>query len=414
MILHPQNPTLRRQQQQQQGQQPRVPQANRPPDPESYRLRMLQNPHLLAQVGQHKPELVAALHDPVRFREAMSRIYAEERERLREKQREAALLNNDPLNVEAQREIEERIRLDRVSENAQEAYMNNPEGTSLIHMCPKKLNLTLPFFSPAVYGRVTMLYINTSVNGHPIKALVDSGAQATIMSVPCAEACGIMRLLDKRYSGVAKGVGTARILGHVHSAEITIGDAILRCSFTVMEGKDIDLLFGLDMLKRYQACIDLLRNKLIFQGHEVAFLPESEIPKHLEEAALNEPTVPGPNGTEIGAKSGAIRPAGSSSHAAASSAGAAAGSSSSSSALGTGAQSFGTHSNANASANASSSASADKTTQAKPSAASATPMYPQSAIDQLVSLGFSRDEAVLALNATDGNVDYAAGLLFQN
>jgi len=248
-----------------------------------------------------------------------------------------------------------------------------------------------------------MLYVNAEVNGHPVKAFVDSGAQATIMSPSCAEACGIMRLIDKRYSGIARGVGTARILGRVHSAVIKIGDAHMDCAFTVMEGKDVDLLFGLDMLKRYQACIDLKQNKLIFQGHEVPFLPEAEIPKMMEEA---EPAVAGPNGTEIGTKTGAVKPAGSSAAAAAAAA-AAAGNSSSSNFRGQG-QTLGS-----ASANATSSASQNRPPQVSSAPSQASSSHPQASIDQLQSLGFSRDEAIAALDATDGNVEYAAGLLFQ-
>jgi DNA damage-inducible protein 1 len=82
-----------------------------------------------------------------------------------EKQRQIALLNADPFNVDAQLKIADIIREENVQNNYEQALEHNPES----------------------FGRVVMLYVDCEVNGHPLKAFIDSGAQSTIMSVKCAE-----------------------------------------------------------------------------------------------------------------------------------------------------------------------------------------------------------------------------------
>lgn len=187
-----------------------------------------------------------------------------------------------------------------------------------------------------------------------------------------------MRLVDKRFAGIAKGVGTAQIVGRVHSAQIKIGPIFLPCSFTVMEGKNVELLLGLDMLKRHQASIDLATDKLIIQGVQVPFLGEADIPKDVEEALEEEPKVKGPGGTTIGGRTGSIDAA-------------------------PGAP--------GPSAPAQPAAAPAAAQPAAPAPAPAQASFPEEAINTLMQLGISRQQAISALEATGGNVEYAAGLL---
>ena len=117
-----------------------------------------------------------------------------------EQERQVRLRNADPNDVEAQKMIEEEIRKQMIQTDYENAMENNPE----------------------FFGNVTMLYIDTEVNGHPVQAFVDSGAQSTIISRDCAEKCGILHKLDTRFAGMAIGVGQSKILGRVHLADMNL------------------------------------------------------------------------------------------------------------------------------------------------------------------------------------------------
>merc|ERR1712000_732841 len=323
-------------------------------DPEQLRLRLLGDSHMMAECQRQDPELAAACSDRQKFHDLWTARQIQYEQSQRDKEKQIALLEADP-------KIEEMIRQERVAENLQKAMEENPES----------------------FGRVTMLYIDVTVNNTPIKAFVDSGAQTTIMSPAAAERCGILRLIDKRYGGIARGVGTATILGRVHSADIQIGQYNLASSFTVMEGKDVDLLLGLDMLKRHQMCIDLQKNCLRVQKDEIPFLPESEIPKMMEEILEHEPKVEGPDGTTIGATTGTVEPAAGPS--------------------------------ASSSSNAGPSATSAQVSSPQPAAASSnfgqSQPITQESIAKIIELGFTREEAIAALRQVDGNVELAIGLL---
>ncbi|CAM9416575.1 unnamed protein product [Ectocarpus sp. 12 AP-2014] len=115
-------------------------------------------------------------------------------------------------------------------------------------------------------GDNAMLFLECEVNGRVLRAFVDTGAQVTVMSAACAERCGLASRIDKSYAGRAVGVGFARILGRIHDASIRIGNSYLRCSFTVIEHGEIDLLVGLDVLRAHRCDISLSKNRMKFHA----------------------------------------------------------------------------------------------------------------------------------------------------
>ncbi|CAM9594194.1 unnamed protein product [Phaeothamnion confervicola] len=335
-----------------------------------------ENPTLLPQLRHVDADLAAAVEsrDVGKLRTAIMMQQMQVHKRQWERETERARLEADPSNPENQQRIEEMIRRENIEQNLAMAMEETPEA----------------------FGRVTMLYIDMEVNGRHIKAFVDSGAQSTIMSLTCAERCGLTHLIDKRFAGEARGVGVGKILGRIHMSHIKIGGTFFPCSFTILEKSDVEFLFGLDMLRRHHCVMDLKQSTLAFgsTGVSVSFLGEADLPANARgttEADLNNP-----NGDEGGGGgdimetsiategTAAAPPAEAAVGAAATAAGAPAAAVAAAGPLGT---------------------------AAPPAAAPAAAATDDAKIQQLVNLGFPRQQAVAALSSTGGDVEQAAGLL---
>jgi len=117
-----------------------------------------------------------------------------------------------------------------------------------------------------------------------VEMMVDTGAQHSVVSYSLAQELGLSDSIDRRYQGVASGVGRAKILGLIRNVVCELGHVEFLMDFSVLEttagqGGDKLLLLGLDLMRKYKCIVDLERQTLIFGGKdgvEVSMLPPDE------------------------------------------------------------------------------------------------------------------------------------------
>jgi hypothetical protein len=100
------------------------------------------------------------------------------------------------------------------------------------------------------------------INGFTIPAIIDTGAQISIMSTDCAHKCGLTNRIDNRYIGKAKGVGSGDIIGRIDNLLMRIGPISFKSRISILKNAPVDFLIGLDFLKRFDGEIKLKDNVL--------------------------------------------------------------------------------------------------------------------------------------------------------
>ena len=224
--------------------------------------RFLTSPDDLNSLFNSNPELAEAIVSGNRQKVeniVRNQVAEAEKKQKDEEMEYIRLMNSDPNDPQVQQKIAKIIQKKNIDENLRQAEEYMPETLFPVHM----------------------LFINLEINKKKVVALVDTGAQSTIMSQALCEKCDLFNLCDTRFSGIAKGVGTGKIIGTVHAAQMKIQNKVLMAKITVLENSSIGFIFGLDNMRAHRCTIDLKENGLIFPdiGVTAKFLSDGEIKK---------------------------------------------------------------------------------------------------------------------------------------
>ena len=130
---------------------------------------------------------------------------------------------------------------------------NKQENKRISRSAPKSVSM-----------RCNPLEIECKVNGQKVLAMIDTGAEISVVSSHFTDRYDLTRFIDTSYAGKAIGVGCGQILGRLANLPFEIGPMKFESSVSVLKNSRVDVIIGLDILRRYSGDISLLDHSLKF------------------------------------------------------------------------------------------------------------------------------------------------------
>lgn len=106
------------------------------------------------------------------------------------------------------------------------------------------------------------LEVLCEINGFTIPAMIDTGAQISVMSQACAERCLLSDQIDTCYGGRAVGVGTSEISGRIHNLPLRIGPLTFQNKIAILKRSRVDFIIGLDFLRKHKCEVNIQDNSI--------------------------------------------------------------------------------------------------------------------------------------------------------
>src|SRR6266540_2091064 len=131
---------------------------------------------------------------------------------------------------------------------------------------PEDRNVESMVYRVDIDQRGSAVRTTIRVKGHPVNAIVDSGASVSIITLPIVKQLRLQMSPADGISIVAVDQAKKKVLGFVRGAPLAIADARVPVDLMVIDASRAALLVGTDWLKRYSADLLFSKKRLVFES----------------------------------------------------------------------------------------------------------------------------------------------------